>query len=57
MSREIEAREVQYTTLPEQYRAQMRAYIESGTRPEPFIQAVLDGNLYNAFNLSGHIPE
>ena len=57
MKREIQAREVQYQSLPEQYRAEMRAYIERGERPGPFVQAVLDGNLYTAFNLSGHLPE
>lgn len=57
MKHEISASEVQYDTLPAKYREEMRAYIERGERPGSFIQAVLDGNLYNAFNLSGHLPE
>jgi len=57
MNREIDPREIQYGTLPEQYRDQMRAYIERGERPGSFIQHVLDGDLFGAFNLSGNLPE
>lgn len=57
MDREIQAHEVQYQTLPAKYREEMRAYIERGVRPGPFIQRVLDGDLYGAYQLSGPLPE
>jgi hypothetical protein len=46
--REIEAREVQYQTLPVELREQMKAYIERGVRPGPFVQSLLDDSLGDA---------
>ena len=57
MSRELDPREIQYGTLPARYREQMQAYIERGVRPAAFIQAVLDGDLFGAYNLAGPLPE
>jgi hypothetical protein len=57
MDREIQAHEVQYQTLPEKYRQDMKDYIERGVRPSPFLQRVLDGDLFAAYQLSGDLPE
>jgi hypothetical protein len=57
MSREFDPRDIQWHNLPEQYEDEMRAYIMIGARPSPFIQRVLDGDLFNAYELSGPLPE
>ncbi len=57
MSRTFDPSSIQWHTLPEEYQAEMKAYVMDGERPSPFISRVLDGDLFGAFELSGAVPE
>lgn len=49
---------IQYHTLPEYYRDDMRAYIEHGERvSSELLHSILVGDLWMAYSLSGPIPE